>query len=133
MNELLTAIETLFNATSGLNSVNGPWLDKAPQGDALPYCIMVGPVAELERWFGGQYVEETELQFSIFASTKVLALTYINALNSAFDRVALSVSAGLVSRFVLIRTALTWDHTDKNGDEVYHARSHFTVRFQPSF
>jgi len=67
------------------------FLHEAESGEDLPYCIFYFINAALEKTFSSE-VEDTEIQFSIYADKASTALSLADALHALYDNCKLTVS-----------------------------------------
>ena len=101
MIDLLTAIQTHFNSTTVFDTdfPNGCYLSMAPIEDGtgtspLPNCVLTvipGRCNYSTKGDGGEdnYVEYTDIQFSVRATTDIVALGAIADICEHFDRATL--------------------------------------------
>lgn len=87
MTKLGKAIVTLFDATAGLDAVNGVWMNKVPENTTTyPYAVYSElPGAKLKWYLDHSGEGQYPVEFRIYHDNESALRTYQDALHAAFD------------------------------------------------
>ena len=93
MLDLLTAIQTHWDGDPTLVADLGAlWHGRAPAATALPYAVLVVPVADSPEYTSGKpFIDISRVQFSVFAATDAEALGYVETIKTRFDEKRLDI------------------------------------------
>lgn len=99
MTELLTALQTAFNANSSLTSVFSNGLENVEGADLdhLPNCVLLVVSAVPEYSTGTAYTEPVYIQFTVRSTSGTVCQQALNNLEKTFDHKALTLSTETVS------------------------------------
>ncbi len=132
---LYTAIKTRAEADGTLSALGTLYVNEIAPKTVFPSYRLVTGENKVDQAFGQRYTENYGLQFSIFATSLLSALTYQDALHSSFDNVILTLSSGTNIAFRRERDWVTQSQSsvDASGNPVYQTTSRYTAMIDRSF
>lgn len=132
--DLIAAIKTHWDGDATLTALD-LWYGKVPENSTFP-CATVNVISSnLDTAFGVRHNIDNRVQISLFAESIATLKTYLDALNSRFDRTtALSLTGStFVSSERILNLPLRLDGISKDSQKVYHGGSQFMIRVTDSF
>lgn len=128
MIELVKAIKDHWDGDATLTALD-LYYDLVPEGSSFPCARQSLISTELDDSFGTRHMEESIVQLDVFAATPATVKTYLDALESRFDRATFIVTGGvLVSCDRDRHLALRLDGISSASEKVYRAGVQYRVR-----
>ncbi len=137
MIDLLQATKTRFEGDATLTALGNLWLGQAPATDSSnnplvpPYARVFIVASSNDDAFGGAKVENTQLQFTIFANLPTTAKTYYDALLARFtNSTSMTVTGGTFMGMQRLSQHCDIEPSgyDRNGKPVYHVWARFRCK-----
>lgn len=118
MIEILTALQTRFNASAPLMAIFplGFYLKHAAFQASLPTCTLDFVSSVPEYFTGKASVNVVKVQFNVFSVSDTLTLTALEAIKTAFDGCSLTLATQTCLRVVRRNEQIL-----KDDDVVWHA------------